>query len=74
MAECGLSMLSALAEEVANLDGGRRKELVAATQPLWDQVVGAAQQLAGSAGGTPGKRRLPRRHNCVPCSCQRACP
>lgn len=38
-------MLSALAEEVANMDGARRKELVAATEAHWEQVVAATQQL-----------------------------
>jgi hypothetical protein len=53
VAECGLSMMSALAEEVANMDGQRRKDLIAATEPQWPQVVAAAQLLAarGAAAG-----------------------
>jgi hypothetical protein len=61
MAETGLSMLSALAEEVSNMDGARRQELVAATEPQWEQVVAAAQQLAAAAGGAaaaPGAHAL----------------
>ncbi|KAI8465208.1 MAG: armadillo-type protein [Monoraphidium minutum] len=51
-AECGLSMLSALAEEIANMDGQRRKDLVAATEPQWPHVVAAAQALAQQAPST----------------------
>ena len=53
IAETGLSMLSALAEELSNMDGPRRKELVAATEPEWAQVADAAQALAAAAAG-PG--------------------
>lgn len=55
MAECGLLMLSSLAEEVANLDSGRRADLAAKTEAVWGQVVAATQQLAAAAGAAgPG--------------------
>ncbi|GBF98210.1 hypothetical protein Rsub_10710 [Raphidocelis subcapitata] len=54
MAECGLAMLSALGEEIANMDGSRRRDLVAATEPAWGQIAAAAQQLASSAPAQGG--------------------
>lgn len=45
MSECALSMLTALAEEVHNMDKGRRKELVAATSSQWADIAGLAQRF-----------------------------
>jgi len=64
MAECGLSMLSALAEEIFNVDGTRRQDLVAATEPQWDQVVAATQQFAARPAGPGGYALL---HSALQC-------
>jgi hypothetical protein len=48
-------MLTALAEEVNNMDRGRRKELVSATDSQWGDIAGLArgfipeQMAAGAA-------------------------
>jgi hypothetical protein len=54
MSECALSMLTALAEEVNNMDRGRRRELVSATSSQWGDIAGLArgfipEQLAAGA-------------------------
>jgi hypothetical protein len=55
MSECALSMLTALAEEVNNMDRGRRRELVSATSSQWGDIAGLArgfipeQMAAGAA-------------------------
>ncbi|KAF6265368.1 hypothetical protein COO60DRAFT_1689898 [Scenedesmus sp. NREL 46B-D3] len=55
MSECALSMLTALAEEVNNMDRGRRTELVSATSSQWGDIAGLArgfipeQMAAGAA-------------------------
>jgi hypothetical protein len=54
MSECALSMLTALAEEVNNMDRGRRKDLVSATSSQWGDIAGLAvgfipEQLAAGA-------------------------
>ncbi|KAF8069517.1 IPO13 [Scenedesmus sp. PABB004] len=56
MSECALSMLTALAEEVHNLDKARRAELVAATAPQWADIAALAagfipEQLAAGNYG-----------------------
>jgi hypothetical protein len=43
MSECALSMLTALADEVNNMDRGRRRELVSATSSQWGDIAGLAQ-------------------------------
>eukprot|EP00878_Enallax_costatus_P045861 GHUV01055377.1.p1 GENE.GHUV01055377.1~~GHUV01055377.1.p1 ORF type:complete len:295 (+),score=103.90 GHUV01055377.1:1-885(+) len=43
MSECALSMLTALAEEINNMDKNRRKELVDATSSQWLDVARLAQ-------------------------------
>jgi hypothetical protein len=43
MAECALSMLTALAEEVHNMDKGRRRDIVAATSSQWADIAGLAK-------------------------------
>lgn len=43
MTECALSMLTALAEEVHNMDKGRRQEIVAATSSQWADIAALAQ-------------------------------
>jgi hypothetical protein len=64
MAECALTMLTALADEVNNMDKARRTELVAATSSQWSDVAGLAigfipkQMAAGllqSSGSTPAQ-------------------
>lgn len=59
MSECALSMLTALAEEVHNMDKGRRQELVAATGSQWDAIASLAQgfipeQVAAGEGARAG--------------------
>lgn len=55
MSECALSMLTALAEEVNNMDRGRRRDLVSATSSQWGDIAGLArgfipeQMAAGAA-------------------------
>ncbi|WIA30246.1 hypothetical protein OEZ86_000336 [Tetradesmus obliquus] len=43
MSECALSMLTALAEEVNNMDRGRRRDLVSATSSQWGDIAGLAR-------------------------------
>ena len=56
MTECALSMLTALAEEVHNMDKARRQEIVAATSSQWADIAALAQtyipeQMAAGACG-----------------------
>ena len=56
MTECALSMLTALAEEVHNMDKGRRQELVTATSAQWAEIAALAQNFVPermAAGGCP---------------------
>lgn len=58
MTECALSMLTALAEEVHNMDKGRRQDIVVATSSQWVEIAALAQgfipehMAAGEGCGT----------------------
>lgn len=43
MTECALSMLTALAEEVHNMDKNRRQEIVTGTSQQWTDIAALAQ-------------------------------
>lgn len=45
MTECALSMLTALAEEVHNMDKNRRQEIVTATSQQWNDIAALAQSF-----------------------------
>lgn len=45
MNECALSMLTALAEEVHNMDKKRREEIVLGTRQQWLEIAALAQKF-----------------------------
>lgn len=58
MNECALSMLTALAEEVHNMDKKRREEIVVGTRQQWLDIAALAQgfipeQMAAGEGVLP---------------------
>lgn len=46
-------MMTALADEIANMEGARQREIVGSTQEQWAQAVAAVEQLAPHAAGAP---------------------
>jgi hypothetical protein len=58
MNECALSMLTALAEEVHNMDKKRREEIVLGTHQQWLEIAGLAQKFIPeqmAAGGNASR-------------------